>query len=62
MIRVRLTKWGKDHFENPKKKGFTLCGIMIPWKRREPQFKGLCVVCRKKYQMQIGSHPVVDGH
>jgi len=53
MERVRIKKWGKDHYEDPQKPGFTLCGFMVPWKRREPQYKKLCVECRKVYQMRF---------
>jgi len=60
--RVRLKKWGKDHFIDPKKRVFTLCGIMIPWKRLEPRNHALCVPCRKAYQDALLEHPMKNGH
>lgn len=61
MDRVRLKRWGKDHIEDPKKKKFTMCGLMFPWRMLEPKGERLCVACRKAYQRRHGRHPLDDG-
>jgi len=59
MDRVRLKRWGTDHIEDPKKKKFTLCNLMLPWKLLEPKGDRICVVCRKVFEKRYGYHPMV---
>ena len=44
--RVRIAKWGKDHFVS-KKGAVTLCGLMIPWKTFSVRGDALCVDCKR---------------